>query len=84
MTMHEVSELTEVPAIIAVCDPCSGLGAYESQSFPGDAIIGFSLSSLTDNSSVVELIAGKNTSMTTLAHSSRFCQAITFDANRSV
>ena len=76
MTMHEVSELTEVPAIIAVCDPCSGLGAYESQLFPGDAIIGFSLSSLTDSSSVVELIAGKNTSMTTLAHSLDFAKQL--------
>ena len=76
MTMHEVSELTEVPAIIAVCDPCSGLGAYESQSFPGGAIIGFSLSSLTDNSSVVELIAGKNTSMMTLAHSLDFAKQL--------
>ena len=76
MTKHEVSELIEVPAIIAVCDPFSGLDTYASQSFAEDAIIGFSLTLFADNSNVIELIAGSNTSMTTLAHSLDFAKQL--------
>ena len=52
------------------------MGTYASQSFSEDAIIGFSLTSFTDNSNVIELIAGSNTSMTTLAHSLDFAKQL--------
>ena len=76
MTKQEVSELMEVPAIIAVCDPCCGLDTYTSQLFSGDAIIGFSLTSFAGNSNVVELITGTNTSATTLAHCLDFAKQL--------
>jgi len=76
MTKQEVSELMEVPAIIAVCDPCCGLDTYTSQLFSGDAIIGFSLTSFAGNGNVMELIAGTNTSATTLAHCLDFAKQL--------
>ena len=76
MTKQEVSKLIEVPAIIAVCDPSSGLDTYVRQFFSDDAIIGVSLASFVDNSNVVELIASSNTSMTTLAHCLDFAEQL--------
>ena len=76
MSKKEISELMEVPAIVAVCDPCGGLDTYVSQLFPGDTIIGFSLASFAINSNVIELIVGSNTSPTTLAHSLDFAKQL--------
>ena len=76
MTKQEVSELMEVPAIIAVCDPCCGLDTYASHLFPSDAIIGFSLTAFAINSNVIELISGSDTSSTTLAHCLDFAKQL--------
>ena len=76
VTKLELSELIDIPPIIAVCDPCSGLGTYVEQLFSDHDMVGLSLASFADNSNVVELTVGGNTSMTTLAHSLDFTQQL--------